>query len=137
MKDGSPGLALAATVLLAVPALAVGCADALPDEIWGGEHVQIQTTDAGAHLEFDCATGTIEERLQADAQGRFSLAGTFTPEHGGPVRIGEEPTTVDATYSGTIENETMRLHVRVGGQDGREDDYVLTRGRAGKVMKCR
>ena len=36
---------------------------------WGGEHVRMQATAKGATLDFDCASGEITERVQADASG--------------------------------------------------------------------
>lgn len=100
--------------------------------LWGGAHVLMEVTSDGAQLEFDCATGTITEPLQTDAQGRFSLRGTFTPEHPGPIREGEPSRTRAATYSGTIEGDTMTLQI-----DEQTMRYQLVRGRRGKVMKCR
>lgn len=102
--------------------------------VWGGEHVQMEVAARGAELEFDCATGTITEPLPDD--GAFSVKGTFSPEHGGPSRD-EAPAVVDATYSGTIKGDTLTLHIVLAGNDRREMDYVLVRGRRGNVRKCR
>ncbi len=107
--------------------------------IWGGDHVRLEVTRNGAELEFDCATGTITEPLP-DTDGTFSLKGTFTPERGGPTRDGETSRS-DATYSGTIENDTMSLRIVLAGADRDQDreaaTYVLVKGRLGRVMKCR
>jgi hypothetical protein len=107
--------------------------------IWGGDHVRLEVTRNGAELEFDCATGTITESLP-DTDGTFSLKGTFTPERGGPTRDGETSRS-DATYSGTIENDTMSLRIVLAGADSDQDreapTYVLVKGRLGRVMKCR
>ena len=104
--------------------------------IWGGDHVRMEVTKSGADLEFDCATGTITEAIPA-TEGTFSLKGTFTPERGGPTRDGDTSRTVDASYSGTIKNDTMTLRVVMGGKDQEAATYVLVRGREGRLMKCR
>jgi hypothetical protein len=102
---------------------------------WGGDHVRMELTKSGAELEFDCATGTITEALP-ETDGTFSLKGTFTPERGGPTRDGETSRIV-ATYSGTIKNDTMALRIVLVDKDQEVAKYVLVRGRAGNVMKCR
>jgi hypothetical protein len=104
---------------------------------WGGDHVRLEVTASGAELEFDCATGTISEPLP-HAEGDFSLNGTFTPERGGPTRDGET-SRINATYSGTIKNDTMSLRVLLTGQDHDREvgTYSLTKGRSVNLMKCR
>jgi len=107
------------------------------ENIWGGQHVSLEVTKTGAELEFDCATGSIREPLPVDKTGRFRLKGTFTQEHGGPVRKEEPPATREATYSGTIEDGTMRLRIEFGGDQESAPEYVLKRGQPGRVLKCR
>ena len=107
-----------------------------PATIWGGDHVRMTVTTGGAELEFDCATGTITETVP-EADGAFSLKGTFTPQRGGPARRDEPSRTTAAVYSGTIERETMTLHIVLAGNDREVGRYVLSRGSAGAVMKCR
>jgi hypothetical protein len=104
--------------------------------VWGGDHVRMEVTSSGAELEFDCATGTITEAVPG-AEGTFSLKGTFTPERGGPTRDGETSRTVDANYSGTIKNDTMTLRVVLSGNDREATQYILVKGRDGRLMKCR
>ena len=36
-----------------------GPAKALPNGVWGGEHIRMDVTDSGADIEFDCARGTV------------------------------------------------------------------------------
>ena len=104
--------------------------------VWGGDHVRMEVTTSGAELEFDCATGTITG-VVPEAEGTFSLKGTFTPERGGPTRDGQASRTVDAQYSGTIKNDTMSLRVVLSGKDQQAAEYTLVRGRDGRLMKCR
>src|SRR5207248_9523 len=104
--------------------------------VWGGDHVRMEVTSSGAELEFDCATGTITEAVP-DADGTFSVKGTFTPERGGPTRDGQTSRTVDANYSGTIKTDTMTLRVVLSGNNQEAAHYALVRGHDGRLMKCR
>jgi hypothetical protein len=104
--------------------------------IWGGDHVRMTVTAGGADLEFDCAAGTITEPVP-ETNGSFSLKGTFTPQHGGPIRRDEPSRTAPAVYSGTIERDSMTLHVVLPGEAREIGSYALARGSAGTVRKCR
>lgn len=110
-------------------------ADAPQASRWGGDHIELQITAAGARLEFDCAHGTIDERVPA-RDGEFRLHGTFTPEAHGPVRD-DGPAAAKAIYSGSIRKDAMTLHVAIEGEDGPGRDFTLTRDRAGNLRKCR
>src|ERR1044072_1162554 len=52
----------------------------------GGPEIRLNVPDAGADLEFSCATGHIEEPLVVNASGHFSVKGTFTAGNMGPTR---------------------------------------------------
>ena len=104
--------------------------------IWGGEHVEMDVTDGGARLEFDCAHGTIDEPLRPNRTGVFQAKGTFTPERSGPSRDGG-PSPAKAVYSGTIKDATMTLRVILDGQSDDGNTYALVRDRPGNVRKCR
>jgi hypothetical protein len=117
-------------------ALVFGWVAGAQTTVWGGDHVDMEMTGTGARLEFDCAHGTIDEALHADASGAFHVKGTFTPERGGPSRDGDAPPVTKVTYAGTIKDDTMTLRIVVDGQD-RPGTYELTRGRPGNVRKCR
>src|SRR5689334_19032176 len=81
----------------------------LPQGRWGGEHVSLTVTAAGADLEFDCAHGRVEESLRLDARGQFSLRGVYVREHGGPVREGEPEDRRPALYLGQLEGSRLGL----------------------------
>jgi hypothetical protein len=104
--------------------------------VWGGEHLAIEVTADGANLDFDCATGTITGVLTPDVQGKFTVAGTLVRERPGPTMRGGNP-EAQAKYSGTIQGDTMHLVVTVEGSNEPYGKYVLTRGNAGRVLKCR
>src|SRR5437764_116263 len=87
---------------------------ALPAGSWGGQHVVLEVGERGADLEFDCARGRIDSPIQLDVRGDFDVAGTFTPEHGGPIRRDEQAHAAGARYVGHVDGQTMELTVSRG-----------------------
>jgi len=67
---------------------------------WGGEHIGLEVTEQGGQVEYDCAHGTIDQKVVADAHGRFDLRGTHAREHGGPVRKDETADSHPARFAG-------------------------------------
>src|ERR1700681_1106258 len=61
----------------------------LPVGLWGGEHISMQVTAHRTTVEYDCAHGTIDQRIALDRRGRFNVPGIHVAEHGGPVRQNE------------------------------------------------
>jgi hypothetical protein len=106
-------------------------------EVWGGRDISMEITPQGAALEFDCAHGNVLEPIKANAKGEFAARGTFTPEHGGPITLANPPRDLPAIYKGAIEGDTMRLEVVLADKDQQPQPFTLTRGKAGRVMKCR
>lgn len=104
--------------------------------IWGGDHISLTVTTTDSHLEFDCAHGTVPGMLTADRRGAFMARGTFVRERGGPIRQNEEPTGDAAFYSGRVTGDTMQLTVRLLDPDTLIGTFDLTRGVAGRVVKC-
>ena len=104
--------------------------------VWGGEHIQMEVTENGARLEYDCAHGTIEQPLVLDDAGRFEWTGTHTRERGGPVRIGDKPDSHPARYTGHVDGKTMTLTLTLTDTQDTFDPYTLTQGDYGIVRKC-
>ena len=104
--------------------------------IWGGQHVTLEVTSEGATLDFDCANGSISKPVKLDAQGNFSTRGSFTLERPGPITR-EGNTAAVATYSGSIQDDVLKLTITTGSQNESAGEYVLYRGKPGRVMKCR
>jgi len=105
--------------------------------LWGGRDISLQMSASGASIEFDCAHGAIAEAIKPDAHGEFSVAGTYTPEMGGPVRKDNPPRDLPATYKGTISGDTMHLEVLLSDNTRQLPAFTLIRGSAGRVVKCR
>src|SRR5215468_2659619 len=108
---------------------------ALAPGVWGGLHISLEVTDAGAQINYDCAHGRITEKIVPDNDGVFEVKGVHTPEHPGPTREGEE-SEQPAVYHGSIHQDTMTLTVRLSGQDEPVGTFTLTRGSSGKIRKC-
>lgn len=99
-------------------------------------HVSLEVTAGGANVDFDCAHGEITQKIIPGRDGKFAVNGTYSEEHGGPVREGED-SSQPATYRGAIEGETMTLTIMVSGSDKPVGTFTLTRGQAGRIMKCK
>src|SRR5688572_20054419 len=102
---------------------------------WGGEHIAMEITDAGATIEYDCAHGRITEKISLNADGTFETKGFHTRERGGPVRQGEnneEP----AVYRGSVKDETMTLAVELAKSNESAGSFTLTQGKQGRIRKC-
>jgi hypothetical protein len=125
-----------ATVLVLAGVLLSGCRnESVPNGAWGGDHVVLTVTDNGGRVEFDCAHGTLDHPLQVDERGRFSVAGTFVPEHGGPVRPGEVPESRPARYQGRLDRQKLEFTVTTEGHTGTEP-FTVTLGKGPKLTKC-
>ena len=103
---------------------------------WGGEHLRLEVTQAGATTEFDCAHGTIDEPLVADRNGRFSAAGTHTFDHGGPIRNDEVPNRHPARYEGQAIGDTLQLTITVTDTSQVLGSFILMRGSVSRLLKC-
>ena len=131
-----------AAVLLGIVVLSrPGCASLdgesgpLAPGSWGGDHMSVEIADSTARVEYDCATGTIALPIVLVA-GEFTAAGTYTQEHGGPVREGELTTPVPARYSGTVSGERMVVTVFLPDENRTIGTFQLKRGGNARVFKC-
>jgi hypothetical protein len=122
-------------VLLQAGTRAAPDASAVATGAWGGEHIVLQVSEKGADVEFDCAHGQVTQPITLDKHGDFDVTGTFTPEHGGPVRRDENTPSASARYSGHVEGDTMSLTVTLGGE--KLGTYTLARGSRPHLTKCR
>jgi hypothetical protein len=117
--------------------IAPGADTTVPNGTWGGEHASLAVTDAGAHAEFDCASGEINQPLAIDGEGRLNIEGVVVQEHAGPVRIGEEPVRKRARYTGHLEKKTIVLDVMLIESNETFGRFTLTLDATPRVRKCR
>jgi hypothetical protein len=104
---------------------------------WGGEHIALEVTEDGGRVEYDCAHGTIDQRIVTDAEGCFELRGTHVRERGGPVRRDDPVDSHPAIYKGRIEGDTMTLTVEESDTGESVGTFTLKLGREPHVVKCR
>jgi hypothetical protein len=110
---------------------------AVPTGSWGGEHIRLVVTDAGAMVEYDCAFGTIDEPLRLDKNGNFEAFGTHVIERGGPLQIGEPPPKRHpAMYRGWTDGRHMRLTVALLETGEDVGTFALGLGRPPQLEKC-
>jgi hypothetical protein len=128
-------LVLAGCALLGFAVSAAKNTRTLPAGTWGGEHILFQVSVKGAEIEFDCARGQIAHPLRLDAHGNFVVSGTFISEHGGPVLRNEEVSATQASYSGHVVGDVMKLIVTRKGE--KIGSFSLTRGRQPNLRRCR
>ena len=108
----------------------------VPASEWGGDHVGLTVTEAGAHVEFDCAHGDIGQPLIVDSRGNLAVDGVYVQERPGPVRIGEDPDKKPARYAGRVDGSRMTLSVTLKDSNEAIGTFTLTRGAASGVHKC-
>jgi len=129
-------------ILLIVSALLVITASAGAQEndnatAWGGRGILLRMTEQGATLQFECAHGAIQQTIQPDAAGNFSVPGTYTPERGGPIQKDNASPDLPATYKGSISGDTMHLEVIPSDKRLQPPPFTLTKGRMVKIVRCR
>lgn len=105
-------------------------------ETWGGKDIQMTMDPQGATLQFPCADGKILEPIKASANGEFSARGTYTPGQFGPVRRDNPPRELPAVYKGVISGNTMQLQIVLADTSMQPPAFTLTKGKAGRVVRC-
>jgi hypothetical protein len=112
-------------------------AGTVTEGVWGGQHIHLEVSGKGATLEFDCAHGEILEPLTLDRAGQFRAKGTFTREHGGPIRDTENAEAEPVKYSGSIKDKKMTLSITLTNSSESLGTFTLVQGSEGKLVKCR
>ncbi len=126
-------------VVIGLAALA-GCSGTIigisTGESFGGVGVLLVVREAGADLEFDCATGRIEEPMTFSADGTFDVDGTFTPGMGGPVREDDPPIPEAARYMGVLRGARLTLSAILVADGTTIGPYQLRRGEEPLLRRC-
>lgn len=104
--------------------------------LWGGPHIRMEVAARSASIDFDCANGAIRGPLTVDSSGNFKLHGTYTREHGGPIRSDAKPDSHPVLYAGSIKGDTMTLSVKLSHPHEDMGRFTLKRGDVGRVFKC-
>ena len=104
--------------------------------LWGGDHISLEVAGSGATLDYDCAHGTITQKIIPDQSGKFEVKGFHMREHPGPTRQGEAADGEPATYKGSLNDKTMTLTVTLNKSDETVGPFTLTYGKMGRIRKC-
>lgn len=134
-RRGALRFAIAAIGAIVAAACGTITSPADPIGTWGGPHIALAVTAAGATAEFDCAHGSFGALTPA-SDGRFAAAGVWVREHGGPALNGEILPTFPAIYSGRIAGSTMNLTVARTDSAITIGSFSLLKGSASGVFKC-
>jgi hypothetical protein len=103
---------------------------------WGGTHIDMQVTAAGATIEYDCASGTVDERMVLDSKGNFDVRGTHTPRQGGPVRPGDTQKRRPARYKGWTDGANMTLAVILTDTNETLGTFTLGLNKQAQIVRC-
>jgi hypothetical protein len=114
-----------------------GAVTSLQNGTWGGDHIRLEVSDDGSQVDYDCAHGTIDQKIVLDAQGRFEAQGTNVREHGGPVRKDETNDSHPTRYSGRVDGNKLFLTVTESDTKNVVGTFTLSYGNRGKIVKCR
>ena len=132
---------------VAVPLLLSGCEAANVQTnhvigIWGGPHAGLNLQGGLGDVQFDCASGTIDDPLYPAADGSFSVKGTYRTGAPGPVRVGQFFKSQGATYAGQItsgpaKNVPRVMTLRVALEDGTTlGPFTLDEGAPPQLTRC-
>ena len=107
--------AIGAVVVLAVSGATCGSNDPTsPDGnlltgTWGGENVALILEDADAHVHVGCTNGDFPAPLAVDADGRFSVAGSYVLR-AYPIQIGP---SLPAQFAGVVDGRRLTFTIAV------------------------
>lgn len=103
---------------------------------WGAQGISMEVTETGAEIGYDCAHGSITEKIALDGKGHFSARGRHVREHPGPTRNDEDQNGQAATYSGSVSGDTMTLTVTLADSKETVGTFTLTHGSSGRLRRC-
>jgi len=104
--------------------------------LWGGDHISMEVTEGGATIVYDCARGSITEKIVPDHSGKFAARGFDLKGHPGPTGLGEDTKGEEANYDGSLDGETMTLTVTLQGTNETVGTFTLTHGKIGRIRRC-
>jgi hypothetical protein len=133
--------------MAATAAMLSGCATLQggPERIfgtWGGPHVGLDFQGGLADVQFDCASGTIDDPVYPTADGSFSAKGTYRTGTPGPVKVGQFFKSQAAVFAGHVAKSaakdaprTMILNVAL--EDGTAlGPFSLSEGTPPQLTRC-
>jgi hypothetical protein len=106
----------------------------VPKGDWGGTGAQMSVSDAGASIDFDCASGSINKQLRMKRGGGFTAEGTFMRSGPGPIRIGDEGRPV--IYNGKVTGKVMTVRITDKKTGESVGEYTVTKGQPTRLHRC-
>ena len=104
--------------------------------MWGGRHIALNVSAEGAHIEYDCSSGTIEQPILLDRDGRFDVRGTHERQTGGPVRIDSPTQSQAARYVGRVVGTRMTVSVTLIKTGESLGTFSLKYGVEPRIVRC-
>ncbi len=104
---------------------------------WGGRGASFVVEKKSVKIEFDCAEGEIRQQLKTDRNGNLKVNGLYMRQPFGPTLVNNEPKFAPAVYKGRIMGKTMTFSVAWNDTDPPIAEYVVERGKAAQITKCR
>ncbi len=111
--------------------------DLVPDQLlgkWGGPHIEMNATQKGITLEFDCAVGEITDRFTLKADNSFSVQGIYRLLQGAAM-ANTQATNMPATYEGVLKGSKLELKVIVGA-GSTVQSYVIEKNAEPNLVRC-
>jgi len=104
---------------------------------WGGVGIRLDVTEEGARLEYDCASGTIDEPLVVDADGFLEAHGVHVFDQAGPIQPGDpQPPQHPALYRGRVDGDRLSLTVTLLDTRRVVGTFDLGLGHPPELDKC-
>jgi hypothetical protein len=104
---------------------------------YGGVGIQFVVGKRDVAIEYDCASGRITESLKADQKGNFVAKGFHKRESPGPIRLKLQPKEQAARYEGKISAGKIRFRVVLIETGEVVGEFIVDRGKEGRIRKCR
>ncbi|HEX8220471.1 MAG TPA: hypothetical protein VF914_14840 [Chloroflexia bacterium] len=111
-------------------------ATTLPEGNWGGEHLAINVSATGMHIEFDCAHASFEGPISV-VNGAFEAPGTFVRETGVQMDPELAPQGQPAVINGKVNGATLTITITVNGDRASQVGPLnATRDQTPVIRKC-
>ena len=125
---------VAASLFALTGCAAVGQGPTTLSGSWGGPGIGLVLEGGLGTIEYDCASGTIDQPIPS-AEVPFTVTGTHRTGQGGPVRVGQIFKSQRATYSGLAVKQDLTLSVKL--EDGTElGPFKLVQGAPPQITPC-
>lgn len=111
-------------------------ARSVPDGVWGGQHMGLWLENGLGRIEYDCASGTIDEPLRLDKRDRFNVKGKHHKQRGGPIRNDEPSKDQPARYTGSLVGQTLTITVTLTNTRETIGTFRLTHNQEPRIVKC-